>query len=81
MLERFAVASAFDEVAEGGEFGFGERAVEVHVELHAAAVEDLGEEVLHVEPGVIDPGFFEVGGAGADGIEDGFHAARGARSR
>jgi hypothetical protein len=37
--------------------------------------------VLHVEPGVIDPGFFEVGGAGADGIEDGFHAARGARSR
>lgn len=74
MLQGFAFAAALHEVAQGRQFCFREGAVEVHVELHAAAAEDLGEEEFHIEPGVLDSGFFEPWGTRPDGIEYGLHA-------
>ena len=73
VLEGLALAAAFEEVAQGGELLFGEGAVEVHIELHAAAAEDFGEEVLHVEARVFHAGAFEPRGAAAEGFEHGLH--------
>lgn len=55
---------------------FGERFVEAEVEFHAGAAELVGDELLHVEAGVVDAVFFEVGGAFFEDFEDGGHGVR-----
>ena len=43
--------------------------------MNAAAAEDFREQEFHIEPGVLDAGFFEPWGTGPDRVEYGLHAA------
>ena len=76
MLKWFAFATATKKFAQGDEFGFGNGFIEAEVEIEPSAAEDVGEEVLHVEPGFLDLAFLQVGGAGLDDFEELFHAER-----
>jgi hypothetical protein len=77
VLEGDAFGAAAGEVAELSEIGFAEGLAEAEVEVETAAVEDVGEEVLHVEAGLFDSVLGEVTGAGLAGGEDGFgHGGR-----
>ena len=51
------------------------------VETVTATAEDVGEEVLHVEPGFLDLAFLQVGGAGLDDFEELFHGERRAEGK
>ena len=74
MLDRHALAPAFDEVAQGVEFLGVQRPVEDHVEVHPPLdPEDVGEEQVDVEPRALDPFVREVFGGGFEDFEDGFH--------
>jgi hypothetical protein len=77
VLEGDAFGAAAGEVAELSEIGFAEGLAEAEVEVETAAVEDVGEQVLHVEAGLFDSVLGEVTGAGLEGGEDGFgHGVR-----
>jgi hypothetical protein len=77
VLEGDAFGAAAGEVAQLGEIRFAEGFAEAEVEVETAAVEDVGEEVLHVEAGLFDSVLGEVTGAGLEGGEDGFgHGVR-----
>jgi hypothetical protein len=77
VLEGDAFGAAAGEVAEFGEIGFTEGFAKAEVEVESAAVEDVGEQVLHVEAGLFDSVLGEVTGAGLEGGEDGFgHGVR-----
>src|SRR5438552_3398375 len=57
MLERLALAAAFDQRTELFGFGGRERALEVQVEFHARQLEQIGEERFGLEPRRFDPFF------------------------
>ena len=71
MLQRFALAAADDEFAEGGEFGVGKGALEVQVELHAGHFQQVGEEEFHLQARRVHAFFGEEIGALGDDFEDG----------
>jgi hypothetical protein len=51
VLQGFVFGPAFDEGAEGVEFGRGEEAFELDVELHAGQLKHMGQEEFDLEPG------------------------------
>jgi hypothetical protein len=53
--------------------GLGDGFIEAEVEIEPTAAEDVGEEVLHVEPGFLDLALLQVGGAGLEDFEKGLH--------
>lgn len=70
VLEGFALGAAFDQGAEGIEFGGGEDAFELEVELHPGEVEDVGEEGFDLEAGGGDALAGEVVGGAVDQVEE-----------
>ncbi len=73
MLKRLPFPTAAEEFAQGGQTGLGDGFIEAEVEIEPTAAEDVGEEVLHVEPGFLDLSFLQVGGARADDFENELH--------
>lgn len=76
VLQRLAFTTAAQKFTQGGQLGLGDGFVEAEVEIEPAAAEDMGEEVLHVEPGFLDFSFLQVGGAGLEDFEELFHAGQ-----
>jgi hypothetical protein len=72
VLERLAFATTAQKVTQWGEIGLGDDFGKAQVEVQAAAAEDVGEEVLHIEPWLLDALFVEVGGAGGEDFEERF---------
>jgi hypothetical protein len=70
VLERFAFAAAADEFAEFIGFPGGQGAVEIEVEVHAAQLEEAGEEEFDLEARGIDAFFSEKGGAALNGFKN-----------
>jgi hypothetical protein len=70
VLQRFAGAAAFDEVAQRGTFGFGEGAVELEVEFHALETERVGEKMLGIEARVFHAAVGEVALGAAEDFQE-----------
>jgi hypothetical protein len=73
MLDRHALATQFQGVAQRLEGGFLEWAVELHIEGHAGALELVGHQHLHVAPRVRDPALLQIESAFVDGFENRVH--------
>ena len=70
MLERFSLATPLDEFAKSIEFGVGEGAVEVQVQLHPRHVEKMRQEQFSLKPRRIDLAFGEEFRAALDDFQD-----------
>ena len=76
VLERLAPAAAFHQITQGSQLLLGQRAVEVHVELHPPAAKHLGEQVFHIQPGVFHTGFLKPRGSAPNGLQHCLHAPK-----
>ncbi len=73
MLEGFALGAAADVVAQGFEFRLGDWALEFHVELEALLAERVSEEVLRIQPRILDAMPSEIACCGLEHFENGLH--------
>ncbi len=71
VLERLALAAALDEFAERVQFGLGQLAFEVQVELHARELQDMRKQLLCLQAGRVHTLFGEEIGTFRDDFEDG----------
>ena len=74
MLQRFALGAAAGEVAQFGEIRLRERLVEAEVQVQAAAAEYVSQQMLHVQPRLIDAALFQIAGAGAESFKEELHS-------
>jgi hypothetical protein len=73
VLQRLPFTTPAEQLAQGDEICLWDALAEAEVEIEPPAAEDVGEEVLHVQPGFINPALFQVGGAGLEDFEEGLH--------
>ncbi len=74
VLERLALRTAFDELAQGVEFLVVQWPVEHHVQVHPPLdAQDVGEEQVDVEPRTLDAPVREIFRGGFEDFEDGLH--------
>ncbi len=74
MLQRLADAAAADEFPKRLQFRRGERPLKLEVEVHALQLQHMSQQVLNVEPRLLNTMLLEVASGGLDDFEDGFHA-------
>ena len=73
MLERFALAAQLGEFAKAFQRWFGYWTIKIEIQLHSIDLENMGDEVLHVQSGVLDFIFFEIFRSFFEGVENGRH--------
>lgn len=71
MLERFALAAAFNQFAIGICFFFRQRALEIQVQFHAWHFKAMREEEFGLQARRFDAAFGEEVGAALDRFQDG----------
>ena len=57
MLQRLALAAAFNQFTHGAEFRRQQCALEVQIQLHARQLEQVGQQQFRLQPGRINPLF------------------------
>ena len=75
VLERFSIATAFEEFPQFFQLGFGENALETQIQFHARHLKEMGEQKLDLQSWRFDSFFREKIRATLNDFEDG-HGAR-----
>jgi hypothetical protein len=70
VLERFALATASDQLAERRQFRFRKGALELEVKLDALALERVRQQVLGVQARTLDFALLEISGGRLQDLED-----------
>ena len=73
MLQRLPFPTAAQQLAQRHQIRLGDGFTEAQVKVEPTTAQNVGEEMLHVQPGFLDLAFLQVGGAGADDFEDELH--------
>src|SRR6266487_991700 len=60
MLERFALTTAPDKFAQSREFVLAQGAFELQIKFNAPAIQNVREQVLCVQAGIVDPALLEI---------------------
>ena len=72
VLQRLPFPTTAQKLPQRREVRLGQFFGKPQIQVQAAAAEDVGQQVLHVQPGLLDALFFEVGGAGGEDFEERF---------
>jgi hypothetical protein len=76
MLQRHAGRPLANQLAQGIEFLVAEGAVELQVQVHPRFAQHVGQEVLDVEPRVVDFLLLKIHGRGLQQLEHGFNGGK-----
>src|SRR5205807_8893448 len=69
MLERLVLPAPADKLAERRQFGLGQIALELEINIEPFPPERMRQQMFGVQARILNPAFFEVGGGGLKNVE------------
>ena len=73
VLQRLPFTATLQQIAQLHEFRLGHGFAKAQIQIQPAAVQHVGQQVLHVQASLLDLALLQVGGAGLDDFEDELH--------
>ena len=71
MLQRFSLPATPHEVAQRQEFGFVQITLKIEIQLEPLSPKDMREQMLGVQPGILDASLAKITGARSQDLEEG----------